>query len=98
MSLSKLTRIVLGLALILLILQVVVANRLTTAGLTLTNLEKQRQDLNRENELLERKIATFSSLTAVAQKAAEEGFVKAQTVYFVPQFPVAAKDLNGTAR
>ncbi|MBI5465526.1 hypothetical protein HY946_02860 [Candidatus Gottesmanbacteria bacterium] len=95
-SLPKLAKIIISITLFLLLLQVVVANRLTTAGLTLDSLADQEQELRQENELLERKIATFSSLTQVAQKAAEAGFVKPQPFYLIPEFPVA-QELNVNA-
>lgn len=97
-NLPKLAKMVVYITVILIIIQVIVANRLTTVGLTLTNLEKQKNNLNEENNLLERKVATFSAMTNIAQKAAEAGFTKAVTYYLTPQFPVALGNLNGAAR
>lgn len=97
-NLPKLTRIIVFIVVCLLLLQVMAANRLTTAGLKLTDLEKQKESLSEENDYLERKIATFSSLTRIAQKAAEDGFAKAQTLYLTPELPVAFGNLNGMAR
>lgn len=90
-NLPKLAKIIAIIAIFLLLLQVVVANRLTTAGLTLDSLAGQEQGLRQENELLERKIATFSSITYIAQKAAEAGFAKPQPFYLIPEFPVAGQ-------
>ncbi len=97
-NLPGLTKIIVGLTIILLLLQVVVANRLTNVGLSLTELDSQQQQLNEENELLQRKIATFSSLTQIAQRASELGFAPAHAYYLAPEFSVAAGNLNGVAR
>lgn len=96
-NLPKLAKIIIGLIIFLLLLQVVVANRLTTVGLTLGSLADQEQNLKEENELLERKIATFSSLTQVAQRAQEAGFVKPQPFYLIPEFPIVLENLNVNA-
>lgn len=93
-NLPKLAKIIISIIIFLLLLQVVVANRLTTIGLTLTSLAEQEQELRQGNELLERRIATFSSLTQVGKRAEEAGFVKPQPFYFIPEFPVAAEFLN----
>ncbi len=94
----KLTFLIICPVILLLLLQVIVANRLTSAGLTLNEIEKERQTLLGENELLERRIATFSSLTQISQRASAAGFKKAQTYYLSPEFPVAASNLNVSAR
>ncbi len=97
-NLPRLTKIIVFLTLLLFLLQVVVANRLTTVGLTITELDSQAQKLNDENDFLERKIATFSSLTQISKRASELGFVKAKAYYLSPEFSVAAGNLNGVAR
>lgn len=93
---GRLAKIIISLTIFLLLLQVVVANRLTTAGLTLTQLSEQEGRLRQDNELLERKIATFSSLTQIGKRAEEAGFVKPQPFYLIPEFPVA-QELNVNA-
>lgn len=93
-TLPKLARITIVITIFLLILQVVVANRLTTAGLTLNQLGAKEESLNEENELLEKKIASSSSLTAIAQKAEGLGFIKSQLLYLTPSFPVALENSN----
>lgn len=88
-SLPKLAKFIVGITISLLLLQVVVASHLTTAGLTLTKLFEEEKNLKEEKELLERKIATFSSLIQVAQKAESAGFVKPKTFYFTRELPIA---------
>jgi len=96
-NLSKLAKIIISITVFLLLLQVVIANHLTTAGLTLDSLVREEQVLQEENEILERKIATFSSLTQVGKRAEEAGFVTSQPFYLIPEFPVAAEFLNVNA-
>jgi len=96
-SLPRLTKIIVSLTLILVIIQIVVANRLSSAGFILNSLKNEEKSLTKENELLERKIATSSSLTHIAKKAEDEGFVKAQTLYLSPKVSVAAGFLNVNA-
>lgn len=97
-KLAKLTKTILVLNIILLLLQVLVANRLTTAGLTLSQMDSKVMTLRDENEFLERKIATFSSLVQVSQKAAEAGYVKPKLYYLVSEVPVALENLNVAAK
>lgn len=96
--LPGITKIIIGLTVILLLLQVLVANRLTNVGLSLRDFDDQEQRLSEENEILERKIATFSSLTQIAKRATEMGFAPAKTYYLSPEFSVAGAYLNGAAR
>ncbi|MCL4382540.1 MAG: hypothetical protein M1575_00085 [Patescibacteria group bacterium] len=97
-KLAKLTKTILVLNVILLLLQVFVANRLTTAGLTLSQTENETMILRDENEFLERKIASFSSLVSVSQKAAEAGYTKPKLYYLVSEVPVALENLNVAAK
>lgn len=97
-KLAKLTKTILVLNIILLFLQVLVANRLTTAGLTLSQMDNEVMTLRDENEFLERKIATFSSLVSVSQKAAEAGYTKPKLYYLVAEIPVALENLNVAAK
>ncbi len=97
-KLAKLTKTILVLNIFLLFLQVLVANRLTTAGLTLSQTESETTILRDENEFLERKIASFSSLVSVSQKAAEAGYVKPKIYYLVSEVPVALENLNVAAK
>lgn len=97
-KLSKLAQIVTLIICFLLVLQIIVANRLNSSGLLLSSLEQKSEDLSLQNDLLARKIATFSSLTQIAGRASELGYVKAKTYYLSPQIPVALGNTNGTAR
>lgn len=89
-----LTKIIIGFVILLIVLQVAVASRLTLAGAVLATLAVKGEILEEKNELLEKKIATFSSLLQIAQRAKEAGFVKAQPFYLMPELPVAFKNEN----
>ncbi len=93
-NLPGVVKIVIGITVLLLVLEVAASNRLSTAGLTLDKLEGQKQTLTEENKVLEREIAAFSSLGLVSQKATELGFVKSQTMYITSEYPVALKKFN----
>ena len=83
---------------ILMIVQVIVANRLTSIGLTVAALDAKNQSFIKENDDLERKIATLSSLTKISQRAEASGFIKSQIVFLKPEISVALNNLNGTTR
>ena len=61
--------------------QLVVSNRLATMGAALSDMEAQTHELAKENEELSHKIASDSSLMAVSQRAAEQGFSPATIRY-----------------
>lgn len=96
-SLPKLAKIIILIIFALLLIQVIVANRLTSDGITINRLESERGTLSEENQLLEREIATSSSLTQIAVKAEEAGFIKAQPLFLAPEVPVAAGFINVNA-
>jgi len=60
--------------LVLSIVQVVVANRISTTGLTLAKLQEEVKEYKRENTLIKEKILKDSSLTEIASSAATLGF------------------------
>lgn len=76
--------------LILLIIQVLVSNSIANYGSTLSKMETTIAELSEENQLLEGKIASSSSLLTIHEKAQQLGFVKVITpTYFSNQIPVA---------
>ncbi|MFH0863633.1 MAG: hypothetical protein V1858_00880 [Candidatus Gottesmanbacteria bacterium] len=75
-----------------------VANHLTAAGLNINQMEQQKQLFKDENSLMEKKIASYSSLIKIAQRAADAGFVKPDSYYLSPEYPVAAGNFNVNTR
>lgn len=90
----KLTKLIMLISLILLLLQVVVANRLTTAGSTFNQLLIQKESLEWENDLLVTKIASASSLAQITKLSQEEGFKEPHFLYLEKQMPVALGNLT----
>lgn len=81
-----------GLVLLLLVVQVLVSNSIANFGTTISQTENKIAELTQENQLLEEKIASSSSLLAVSEKAKTHGFVKEITPqYFSNDIPVALK-------
>ena len=93
-KLRKLTKLVIIISLLLLFLQVVVANRLTTAGLTFSRLLEQKERLNEDNDLLAVKIASASSLAQITKISQSEGFKEPRFLYLEKQIPVALGNLT----
>jgi len=74
------------------IAQIAVSNSLSISGITLSNLETQMKQYEKENMLLEEKVLTLSSLTHIASVSAQLGFVKETTpLYLGDQLPIAVK-------
>lgn len=92
-KLRKLTKLVIFIFLVLVFLQVAVANRLTTAGSTFTQLLTQKERLDQENDSLETKIASASSLVQLAEISQQQGFIKPHFLYLEKQIPVALGSL-----
>lgn len=61
--------------------QIVVSHRLSTVGADLQAMDEEIGDLTLENELLQREIATSSSLMTISKKATELGFVSPAFLY-----------------
>ena len=83
----KRTKILLGIlitiVLILVVTQVAASNRISTAGIELSTLQSDLKDIKRENSLLREKILTLSSLTLIASRAGEMGFVEGKQAIFI---------------
>ena len=83
------------LALILILLgvfQLIISNRLATAGEKLTQINKEIKALEEENERLKKEIAISSSLTTIAKKADEMGFLKVENFLYLTSEPFAFKN------
>lgn len=85
---------VLFICLILLLSQIIVANRLTAAGSTFNQLLAQKESLNQENDLLAVKIASASSLAQITKLSQDEGFKEPNFLYLGKQIPVALNNLT----
>jgi len=75
----------------LFVFQIVLSNELTDKGAQLTKYEEGIDTLSKENGLIEREIASYSSLLTVEERAKALGFSPAKTVMVVAdsQYPVA---------
>lgn len=81
-------------ALVLLVLQLVVANDLAIAGQSVGKLDERIADMKKQNELLAVKVASASSLTTISNQALALGFKApeaASVLSLSPQAPVALK-------
>lgn len=75
-----------GLILIILflsIVQVVVSNRLSTAGVELGRLQDEIKEYKNDNAIVLEKLLSFSSLTHIADVAKGEGFVNNKSYVLV---------------
>ncbi|MBI2195837.1 MAG: hypothetical protein HYU48_02225 [Candidatus Levybacteria bacterium] len=67
-----------SLVILLSIARISVANRISTSGLEVKNIEDQVAALRKENLILQEKLLTVSSFTQIASKAAKLGFMPAK--------------------
>ncbi len=85
-----LPKLFVGIVIFLLVLQVVVSNRLSTAGIELNRIENDVRNLTQENEILEERIASASALLTLKEKAFEPGFTRqVSPVFLAHDLPVA---------
>lgn len=76
--------------LLLVVIQVVASNRISTAGIELGKLQAELKDIKRQNTLMREKILSLSSLTEMASRAGELGFVEGkQQIYIHTELPLA---------
>ena len=74
------------------ILQVVVSNRMSTAGVSLAVLEDEIKNYRIQNALLSEKLLTIASYTHIAFTADKEGFISAKSeVILTASLPLAVK-------
>jgi cell division protein FtsL len=89
----KRTKILLGffisVIIVLSVVQVAASNRISTTGIELSRLQKEVAGAKRKNLLLEEKILALSSLTRIASRAGEMGFVEAKSTLFIKDQPLA---------
>lgn len=79
-------------ALMLLVGQILVSNRIANSGSHLSEIESEISQLSHATTLLEEKIASASSLTTISQKAHVLGLTKtSQPLYLSNEIPVAQK-------
>lgn len=79
---------------ILAIFQIIISNRLSGYGRKISLLAQQSEQLKLENERVKKKIASFSALTNINQRAKEAGFTqKAQVYYLDDLYSVAQNSL-----
>lgn len=79
--------------LVLVVIQVVASNRISTAGIELSALQTELKEVKRENSLLREKILTVSSLNLIASRAGELGFIEGkQRVYITDPLPLARNE------
>ncbi len=93
----KRTKLLLGsllcIVLSLVLTQVIASNRISTAGIELQKMQTELKNVKRENSLIREKIVTLSSLTQVASRAGELGFVEGkQRVYISEPLPLARNE------
>lgn len=75
---------------VLLLIQVVVSNRLATAGVKINKIEEEIQDLALENTNLTEQIASASSLLTLREKATKLGYTRTiKPVYLAQDLLVA---------
>lgn len=72
--------------------QVSVSNGLSTAGITLSNYEKEVKEYKKENGILSEQILEESSLTNLSKQAEQQGFIENKAgVFVLAPVPVALK-------
>lgn len=72
-----------GIILLMGVTQAVASNRISTAGIELGNLQTELKTVKRENTLIREKILTISSLTRLASRAGEMGFVEGKQAIYI---------------
>ena len=74
------------------VFQVIVSNQLANAGEKLTQIEEEIKILEEKNEGLKKEIAVSSSLTTIAEKAEEIGFLRSENFLYLTDEPFALKN------
>lgn len=77
----------------LVVVRSVVASRITTSGLELSQLKNDTSNLKTQNAILREEIYSLSSLTHVSETADKVGFVESKEAYAVSAArPIARKE------
>ncbi len=72
--------------------RVVVSNRISTSGIVLGKLNDQMQSIRVQNDLLEEKLLSMSSLTNLASEAAKLGFTEKRESFVLSNpLPIAQR-------
>ncbi len=78
--------------LVLAVVRISVANKLSTSGIMLSKIENQLGYYKKENLLLQESLLTYSSFTHIASQAAQLGFVQDKKSYVLNStLPLAIK-------
>lgn len=88
----RIFKILAFIVILLSVFQIIVSNRLATAGEQLAEADKEIKILAEKNERLKKEIAVSSSLTTVAKKAEEAGFLKMENFIYLTEEPFAFKN------
>lgn len=89
---AKLSFIIGFLVLILALIQLIVAHRLSNLGAVIDLCENQAARLEQENLKIAEEISQVGSLSKISLKAENLGFVRAnKVIHLAPQIPVALK-------
>lgn len=81
---------------VLIVIEIILTNQLAGGGSQMRSVDSAIDDLRQVNALLTQQVASASSLTTIAAKAAEYGFIdplKSQFLTVAAELPVA---LNNT--
>ena len=73
------------------IVQVTVANMISTKGIALSKMQQTIKDYKRQNALMKEKILKQSSYTEIASKAGELGFIPSKSTLYLSQPPLAKR-------
>lgn len=74
------------------IVQVVVANSISTTGIELSNIQHEIATLKKENANLHVQVLTASSLTQIASRASEMGFEESKKTLVISEpLPLARR-------
>lgn len=91
----KLTFIIVGLILILLLIQLFITHRLATAGEVVKEFETKAFQIDQENTVLKEEISKMGSLSRISQEAKKLGLVRTSSIlYLTSQIPVALGTSN----
>ena len=88
----RLFKVLIFVLILLGIFQVIVSNQLANAGEKLTQIEEEIKILEEKNEWFKREIAISSSLTTIAEKAEEMGFLRVENFLYLTDEPFALKN------
>lgn len=89
---SKVSLLVILLAITLSLVQIVISHHLSTSGEKVRQLEDRITFLEQENRILNGEIGSVGSLSSISTKAGELGLVRtSQIQYSAAQIPVALK-------